>query len=93
MTSCSPIHEIEKKAEAADQAPAERARPTKDEAMDAVKVLLRWAGEDPTREGLLDTPARVVRACYPEYDAFRSALLAHDPARVFRSELSARLGL
>jgi hypothetical protein len=38
-------------------------------------------------------PAPVVRACYPEYDAFRSALLAHDPDRVFRSELSARLGL
>jgi decaprenylphospho-beta-D-ribofuranose 2-oxidase len=38
-------------------------------------------------------PASVVRACYPEYDRFRSALLAHDPARVFRSELSARLGL
>jgi len=38
-------------------------------------------------------PAPIVRACYPEYDTFRSALLAHDPARVFRSELSARLGL
>jgi len=38
-------------------------------------------------------PARVVRECYPEYDAFRSALLAHDPARVFRSELSVRMGL
>jgi decaprenylphospho-beta-D-ribofuranose 2-oxidase len=38
-------------------------------------------------------PAPVVRACYPEYDAFRSALLAHDPDRLFRSELSERLGL
>jgi decaprenylphospho-beta-D-ribofuranose 2-oxidase len=38
-------------------------------------------------------PAPVVRACYPEHDAFRSALLAHDPDRLFRSELSARLGL
>ena len=41
-------------------------RPTRDEAEAAVRVLLRWAGEDPAREGLLDTPARVARA-YEEY--------------------------
>jgi GTP cyclohydrolase IA len=41
-------------------------RPSRDEAEEAVRVLLRWAGEDPTREGLLDTPARVARA-YEEY--------------------------
>jgi GTP cyclohydrolase I len=35
---------------------------TRDQAEDAVRVLLRWAGEDPTREGLLDTPKRVVKA-------------------------------
>ena len=33
---------------------------------EAVRTLLRWAGEDPTREGLLDTPARVARA-WAEY--------------------------
>ena len=38
-------------------------------------------------------PAPVVRACYPEYVAFRSALLSHDPDRLFLSELSERLGL
>lgn len=37
-------------------------RPTREQAEDAVRVLLRWAGDDPAREGLLDTPARVVRA-------------------------------
>lgn len=37
-------------------------RPTREEAEDAVRVLLRWAGEDPQREGLIDTPKRVVRA-------------------------------
>ncbi len=37
-------------------------RPTQKEAEDAVRVLLRWAGDDPTREGLLDTPARVAKA-------------------------------
>jgi GTP cyclohydrolase I len=35
---------------------------TQAEAEDAVRVLLRWAGEDPTREGLLDTPKRVAKA-------------------------------
>ena len=32
------------------------------EAEEAVRVLLRWSGEDPQREGLLDTPKRVVKA-------------------------------
>ncbi len=41
-------------------------RPTRDEAEAAVRTLLRWAGDDPTREGLLDTPGRVVRA-YEEW--------------------------
>lgn len=35
---------------------------TRDAAEDAVRTLLRWAGEDPEREGLLDTPRRVVDA-------------------------------
>jgi len=49
--------------------PAESAdRPTREEAEAAVRVLLRWAGDDPRREGLLDTPARVVRS-YEEFFA------------------------
>lgn len=43
-------------------------RPTKEEAEDAVRVLLRWAGDDPDREGLLGTPERVARA-YEEFFA------------------------
>jgi GTP cyclohydrolase I len=35
---------------------------TQAQAEDAVRTLLRWAGEDPAREGLLDTPKRVVEA-------------------------------
>lgn len=35
---------------------------TREQAEDAVRTLLRWAGDDPNREGLLDTPARVARA-------------------------------
>jgi len=37
-------------------------RPTQAEAEDAVRTLLRWAGDDPAREGLLDTPKRVASA-------------------------------
>ncbi len=37
-------------------------RPSKDEAEAAVRTLLRWAGENPDREGLLDTPGRVIRS-------------------------------
>jgi GTP cyclohydrolase I len=35
---------------------------SREQAEDAVRTLLRWSGEDPTREGLLDTPKRVVKA-------------------------------
>jgi GTP cyclohydrolase IA len=37
-------------------------RPSQAEAEAAVRTLLRWAGDDPKREGLLDTPARVARS-------------------------------
>jgi GTP cyclohydrolase IA len=37
-------------------------RPTREEAEKAVHTLLRWAGDDPAREGLRDTPARVAKA-------------------------------
>jgi GTP cyclohydrolase I len=37
-------------------------KPSREEAEAAVRTLLRWAGDDPTREGLLDTPRRVVKA-------------------------------
>ena len=37
-------------------------RPTRAEAEEAVRTLLRWAGDDPHREGLQETPSRVVRA-------------------------------
>ncbi|MBP7614832.1 MAG: GTP cyclohydrolase I FolE [Steroidobacteraceae bacterium] len=39
---------------------------TREEAEEAVRTLLRWAGDDPGREGLLDTPRRVVEA-YSEW--------------------------
>jgi GTP cyclohydrolase I len=41
-------------------------RPSRDEAEDAVRTLIAWAGDDPQREGLVDTPQRVVDA-YEEW--------------------------
>lgn len=43
-------------------------RPSREEAEAAVRTLLRWAGDNPTREGLVDTPSRVVRS-YEEFFA------------------------
>lgn len=39
-----------------------RTRPTQEEAEAAVRTLIEWAGDDPAREGLLDTPGRVARS-------------------------------
>ena len=44
------------------------AKPSRSEAESAVRTLIRWAGDDPEREGLVDTPDRVVRA-YEEFFA------------------------
>jgi GTP cyclohydrolase I len=41
------------------------------QAEEAVRVLLRWAGEDPAREGLLDTPKRVVEAYGDWFSGYR----------------------
>ena len=41
-------------------------KPTREEAMAAVRTMLAWAGDDPNREGLLDTPKRVVNS-YEEF--------------------------
>ena len=53
-------------------------KPSREEAEEAVRTLLRWAGDVPTREGLIDTPARVTKA-YGEwfcgYDQDPAAIL------------------
>ncbi|MCU0985475.1 MAG: GTP cyclohydrolase I FolE [Acetobacteraceae bacterium] len=53
---------------AVSSATVSRPRPTREEAEAAVRTLLLWTGDDPDREGLVDTPARVVRA-YEEFFA------------------------
>jgi len=60
--------------------PAKRSSPvTREAAEEAVRTLLRWAGDDPAREGLRDTPARVA-AAYQEWFAGYGA----DPAEYLR---------
>jgi GTP cyclohydrolase I len=51
---------------AAKSTATKSAKPSRAEAEAAVRTLIRWAGDDPDREGLLATPARVVRA-YEEW--------------------------
>ena len=52
-------------------------KPTREEAMAAVRTMLAWAGDDPNREGLLDTPKRVINS----YEEFFSGY-AMDPYEI-----------
>ena len=52
---------------------------SREAAEDAVRTLLRWAGEDPAREGLLDTPKRVTKAYADWFSGY-----AIDPAQYLR---------
>ncbi|MEO6919147.1 MAG: GTP cyclohydrolase I FolE [Collimonas sp.] len=64
-------------------APVLSERPSRAEAESAIRTLLRWAGDDPDREGLLDTPARVARA-YEEFFAGYSK----DPVEILSTTFS-----
>ncbi|BBU61665.1 GTP cyclohydrolase 1 [Methylosinus sp. C49] len=57
-------------------------RPTREEAEAAVRVLLRWAGDNPEREGLKETPRRVVKA-YEEFFRGYQEDAGEELARVF----------
>src|SRR5919112_997344 len=48
-------------------------RPSREEAEAAVRTLIRWAGDDPNREGLRDTPKRVVKAYRELYAGYEQA--------------------
>ena len=69
------MNEIKRPNPASGSAVADR--PSREEAEQAVRTLIRWAGDDPDREGLAGTPARVVRA----YDEFFSGY-GSDPVEV-----------
>lgn len=57
--------------------------PVPKEVEEAIRTLIRWAGDDPEREGLLDTPKRVARA-WKEYCAGYSEDPAHHLSRTFK---------
>ena len=57
-------------------------RPSKEEAMEAVRTLIAWAGDNPDREGLKDTPKRVVQA-YREWFRGYDMDPAEELSRVF----------
>jgi GTP cyclohydrolase IA len=62
---------------------AEQAKiPVPDEVAEAIRTLIRWSGDDPSREGLLDTPKRVARA-WKEYCAGYADDPGHHLARTF----------
>ncbi len=52
---------------------AAAATPTQEEAEAAVRTLIRWAGDDPTREGLLETPKRVAKAYRELFAGYETA--------------------
>ena len=52
-------------------------KPTRKEAEDAVRTLISWAGDDPKREGLIETPKRVVKSYEEFYDGY-----GQDPADI-----------
>jgi GTP cyclohydrolase IA len=56
--------------------------PVPEEIQDAIRTLIRWAGDDPEREGLLDTPQRVARA-WKEYCHGYTEDPAHHLSRTF----------
>ena len=58
------------------------ARPSRDKALEAVRTLLAWAGDDPDREGLKDTPKRVVDA-YAEWFEGYDADPGEELSRIF----------
>jgi GTP cyclohydrolase I len=58
-------------------------RPTRRQAEEAVRTLILWAGDDPSREGLRDTPARVTRA----YEEFFAGY-GQDPAEILKRTFS-----
>jgi GTP cyclohydrolase I len=63
--------------------PEAPARPDRAAAEEAVRTLIRWAGDDPTREGLVDTPARVARS----YEEFFAGYL-EDPVQILARTFS-----
>ena len=55
-------------------------RPSRSQAEDAVRTLIRWAGDNPSRQGLQGTPARVARAYEEWFSGYGDCLLYTSPS-------------
>ncbi len=62
-------------------------RPSREEAEDSIRTLIRWIGEDPSREGLIETPRRVVKA-FEEYFAGYTMKPEDVLARTFSEDMA-----
>ena len=81
------VHPIGRHCGASASAERGNVRPSDKEAEDAFRLILRWIGEDPDRDGLHETPARLVRA-YQEYFAgYRQ-----EPAKILQKTFSETSG-
>ena len=58
---------------------ATSSKPSREKAMDAVRTLIEWAGDDPNREGLIETPKRVVNAYMQFFEGYEQ-----DPEEILR---------
>ena len=70
---------IERQTQSDASPPRPIQKPSRSEVEEAVRTLIRWAGDDPGREGLADTPSRVVRS----YEEFFSGYKA-DPVEILK---------
>ena len=74
----SAVKDIDERRSSAETcAPA--GKPSREEAKEAVRTLIRWAGDDPAREGLLETPRRVVDAYLEFFQGYDA-----DPVEILR---------
>ena len=65
------VNEQPKITPVAGGAPTRKEEPSREEALRAVETLIRWAGDDPAREGLAGTPDRVVRSYREFFEGYR----------------------
>jgi GTP cyclohydrolase I len=81
MTIAPPTIELPTKAASARRlAEFVRSQPSREDAEEAIRTLLLWIGENPDREGLRETPARVVRAFEEHFAGYRT-----DPTDMLRT--------
>ena len=76
----STLELVSNRVRSATPAPTARPKPDRDAAEAAIRTLLQWIGEDPDREGLAQTPSRVVKAFEDHFSGY-----AQDPVDILRT--------